>query len=152
MPWHQWVSLINFYVKGNSMLHHVEIFVSNLNKSVEFWNWLLTELGYEQYQKWDLGISWKYQETYLVFVQAEERFLDVPYHRCRVGLNHLAFHARSREHVDDITEQLIKKEIPILYREKHPYAGGPDYYAVYFEDPDRIKVELVAPSLNEGIL
>jgi catechol 2,3-dioxygenase-like lactoylglutathione lyase family enzyme len=128
------------------MLHHVEIYVSNLNKSIEFWNWLLTKLGYEQFQKWELGISWKYQDTYLVFVQAEERFLDVPYHRCRVGLNHLAFHARSREHVDEITDTLIDKEIPILYREKHPYAGGPDYYAVFFEDPDRIKVEIVAPS------
>ncbi|MFS0779453.1 VOC family protein [Neobacillus sp. 3P2-tot-E-2] len=128
------------------MLHHVEIYVSNLEKSVEFWSWLLTELGYEQYQKWKLGISWKYQETYLVFVQAEERFLDVPYHRCRVGLNPLAFHARSREQVDEITETLIKKEIPILYREKHPYAGGSEYYAVFFEDPDRIKVEIVAPN------
>jgi catechol 2,3-dioxygenase-like lactoylglutathione lyase family enzyme len=48
------------------MLHHVEIYVSNLDKSVEIWGWLLTELGYEQYQKWELGISWKYQETYLV--------------------------------------------------------------------------------------
>ncbi len=27
----------------------------------------------------------------------------------------------------------------------HPYAGGDDHYAVYFEDPERIKVELVAP-------
>ncbi|MDQ0973694.1 catechol 2,3-dioxygenase-like lactoylglutathione lyase family enzyme [Neobacillus niacini] len=130
------------------MLHHVEIYVSNLEKSVDFWGWLLTELGYEQYQKWELGVSWKYQETYLVFVQAEERFLDVPYHRCRVGLNHLAFHATSREQVDEITEILIKKQIPILYREKHPYAGGQEYYAVFFEDPDRIKVELVAPSVK----
>jgi catechol 2,3-dioxygenase-like lactoylglutathione lyase family enzyme len=130
------------------MLHHVEIYVSNLEKSVDFWGWLLTELGYEEYQKWELGVSWKYQETYLVFVQAEERFLDVPYHRCRVGLNHLAFHATSREQVDEITEILIKKQIPILYREKHPYAGGQEYYAVFFEDPDRIKVELVAPSVK----
>ena len=29
-----------------------------------------------------------------------------------------------------------------LYEEKHPYAGGPDYYAVYFEDSDRMKVEI----------
>jgi catechol 2,3-dioxygenase-like lactoylglutathione lyase family enzyme len=131
-----------------SMLHHVEIYVSNLEKSIEFWSWLLTELGYEQFQKWELGISWKYQETYLVFVQADERFLDVPYHRCRVGLNHLAFHARSRGQVDEITETLLKKEIRILYKEKHPYAGGREYYAVFFEDPDRIKVELVAPSMR----
>jgi catechol 2,3-dioxygenase-like lactoylglutathione lyase family enzyme len=131
-----------------SMLHHVEIYVSNLEKSIEFWSWLLTELGYEQFQKWELGISWKYQETYLVFVQTEERFLDVPYHRCRVGLNHLAFHARSMGQVDEITETLLKKEIRILYKEKHPYAGGREYYAVFFEDPDRIKVELVAPSMR----
>ncbi|MEH7010158.1 VOC family protein [Neobacillus niacini] len=135
---------------GNRMLHHLEIYVSDLEKSVEFWGWLLTELGYEQYQKWESGISWKHQETYLVFVQADERFLDVPYHRCRVGLNHLAFHAKSREHVDEMTEALIEKGIPILYQNKHPYAGGNEYYAVYFEDPDRIKVELVAPSIKEG--
>lgn len=127
------------------MLHHVEIYVSNLDQTIEFWDWFLTELGYVKYQKWDSGISWKYRETYLVFVQVEERFLDTPYHRSRVGLNHLAFHANSREHVDEITEMLKRKGINILYLNKHPFAGGPDYYAVFFEDPDRIKVELVAP-------
>lgn len=131
------------------MLHHVEIYVSNLQRSVEFWGWLLHELGYELYQKWDSGMSWKYQETYLVFVQAEERYLDVPYHRCRVGLNHLAFHANSKEHVDKVTASLKEKGVNILYLDKHPYAGGRDYYAVFFEDPDRIKVELVAPNSTE---
>nr|WP_263323361.1 VOC family protein [Neobacillus sp. Marseille-Q6967] len=128
------------------MLHHLEIYVSNLKKSTEFWGWFLTELGYEQYQKWDAGISWKFADTYLVFVQAEERFLDIPYHRCRVGLNHLAFQAVSREQVDDITEKLKLKGVKILYLDKHPYAGGPQHYAVYFEDPDRIKIELVSPT------
>ncbi|MCL6571283.1 MAG: VOC family protein [Bacillus sp. (in: Bacteria)] len=128
------------------MLHHLEIYVSNLSKSTAFWAWFLTELGYKQYQKWELGISWKYGETYIVFVQAEERFMDVPYHRSRVGLNHLAFHAESKEQVDKITEKLKKQGINILYPKQHPYAGGENYYAVFFEDPDRIKVELVAPS------
>lgn len=127
------------------MLHHLEIYVSNLKKSTEFWGWFLTELGYQQFQKWDAGISWKFADTYLVFVRAEERFLDIPYHRCRVGLNHLAFQAVSRKQVDDITEKLKLKGVKILYSDKHPYAGSPQHYAVYFEDPDRIKVELVAP-------
>lgn len=127
------------------MLHHLEINVLNLNKTIEFWEWLLTELGYQQYQKWDFGISWKYGETYLVFVQAEERFMDPPYHRRRVGLNHLAFHAESKEQVDVITEKLKEKGLRILYPDKHPYAGGEHHYAVFFEDPDRIKVELIAP-------
>ncbi|MDF1508513.1 VOC family protein [Robertmurraya sp. DFI.2.37] len=126
------------------LLHHLEIYVSNLAKSKEFWSWLLEELGYRSFQKWDKGESWKLGDTYLVFVQAEERFLEPPYHRCRVGLNHLAFHADSRQHVDHLTKRLRERGVSILYPGQHPFAGGEDHYAVYFEDPDRIKVELVA--------
>jgi catechol 2,3-dioxygenase-like lactoylglutathione lyase family enzyme len=127
------------------MLHHIEIYVSDLSKSIKFWEWFLTELDYKQYQKWDGGISWKYGETYIVFVQAESRFSDVPFHRCRVGLNHLAFHAKSKEHVNELTVKLEERGIKVLYPKKHPFAGGENHYAVYFEDPDRIKVEVVAP-------
>lgn len=127
------------------LLHHVEIYVSDLQRSKEFWGWLLEELGYDVYQQWEKGKSWKLGETYLVFVQADERFLDVPYHRSRVGLNHLAFHAASRAKAEELTLALKERDVTILYQDKHPYAGGKDYYAVFFEDPDRIKVELVAP-------
>ena len=131
---------------SEGMLHHVEIYVSNLKKSESFWSWFLEELGYMSYQKWEDGQSWKLGETYLVFVQTENKFLDVPYHRCRTGLNHLAFHASSRERVDEMTKMLKERGINILYENEHPFAGGEDYYAVYFEDPDRIKVEFVAPT------
>ncbi|WP_394217665.1 VOC family protein [Halobacillus trueperi] len=131
---------------SEGLLHHVEIYVSNLKKSESFWCWFLEELGYKSYQKWDEGQSWKLGETYLVFVQTENRFLDVPYHRCRTGLNHLAFQASSRERVDEMTKMLKERGMNILYENEHPFAGGEDYYAVYFEDPDRIKVEFVAPS------
>jgi catechol 2,3-dioxygenase-like lactoylglutathione lyase family enzyme len=130
---------------SKGFLHHVEIYVSNIYQSKEFWGWLLEKLGYTPFQVWENGHSWKLNDTYLVFVQAEDKFLDIPYHRSRVGLNHLAFHASSRRHVDEITDKLIEKGIRILYPDKHPNAGGENHYAVYFEDPDRIKVELVAP-------
>lgn len=129
------------------MIHHIELYVSNLKKSTEFWGWLLEELGYELFQEWESGRSWKYGETYLVFVQTEEPYLDVPYHRKRTGLNHLAFHADSRKHVDELTEMLRGRGVTILYEDKHPFAGGEDYYAVFMEDPDRMKVEIVAPDL-----
>ncbi len=128
------------------LIHHIELYVSNLKKSNEFWGWLLEELGYKLYQDWDKGKSWKLGDTYIVFVQTEERFLDIPYHRSRVGLNHLAFHASSRDQVECLTEQLKSRGVSMLYMDKHPYAGGENYYAVFFEDPDRIKVEIVAPS------
>ncbi|CEI81697.1 hypothetical protein J18TS1_38360 [Oceanobacillus oncorhynchi subsp. incaldanensis] len=130
---------------NHGLIHHIEIYVTNLNKTIHFWDWFLSELGYTPFQNWDGGQSWKLGETYLVFVQAEERFLDIPYHRCRVGLNHLAFHADSRRFVDDMTKRLQQRGVSILYADQHPFAGGDNHYAVYFEDPDRIKVELVAP-------
>lgn len=131
---------------AEGLIHHIELYVSNLKDSANFWGWFLEKLGYERFQQWDKGQSWKIGDTYIVFVQVEERFMDIPYHRCRVGLNHLAFHARSRQQVDEMTNMLKKKGVKILYSDQYPFAGGRDYYAVYFEDPDRIKIELVAPS------
>ncbi|WP_335869385.1 VOC family protein [Bacillus sp. 2205SS5-2] len=130
-------------------MHHVELYVSNLKSSEAFWGWFLAELGYSKYQKWDKGVSFKLDETYLVFVEVNEKYIDPPYHRCRVGLNHLAFHAESREQVDEITQKLLDKDHRILYQDRHPFAGGDEYYAVFFEDPDRMKVELVAPFSQE---
>ena len=123
------------------MLHHVEIYVSNLEKSIDFWGWFLKQLGYKKFQKWSEGISWKKGRTYIVFVQTKKKYINVPYHRCRVGLNHLAFHAQSKKDVDKMTENLKKRNIKILYIDKHPHAGGSKYYGVFFEDPDRIKIE-----------
>jgi len=130
-------------IKG--MLHHIEIYVSDLERSERFWGWFLKQMGYQEFQRWDRGVSWKLDYTYLVFVQVDESYRDVPYHRRRVGLNHLAFYAESREDVDRLTELLRDKGTPILYEDAHPFAGGPEHYAVYFEDPDRIKVEVAAP-------
>ncbi|WP_266075578.1 VOC family protein [Haladaptatus caseinilyticus] len=129
----------------SGLLHHVELYASDFDTSAAFWEWLLGELGYSVYQNWDGGRSWKRGPTYLVLVQADEKYLDEPYHRSRPGLNHLAFHADSREHVDELTAQLRERSIQILYEDDHPYAGGDGHYAVYFEDPERMKVEIVAP-------
>ena len=125
-------------------LHHIELYVKDLKQSKEFWGWLLSELGYSHYQEWSHGISYKLNDTYIVFVQVEDDYINHSYHRKHTGLNHLAFHGGSRDFVDKITDKLKEKNVTILYLDKHPYAGGIDYYAVFFEDPNRIKVEICA--------
>ncbi|MCB1058713.1 MAG: VOC family protein [Calditrichaeota bacterium] len=132
------------------MLSHVEIYVSDLEKSRRFWQWLLCEeLGYEIYQDWPEGVSFREGGTYIVFVQTPKKHLSTGYNRCRTGLNHLAFHARTKSHVDDLTAKLRARGVTILYEDRHPHAGGPETYAVFFEDPDRIKVEVVLALAEE---
>ena len=142
------LNVIHNCKKMKGTLHHVELYVSDLTKTKKFWRWFLNHLDYDIYQEWDQGISYKLQETYIVFVQTEEKYLQESYHRKRTGLNHLAFHAESRVMVDAMKEKLKERKVSLLYEEKYPYAGGKDYYALFFEDPDRIKVELVAPNAN----
>ena len=126
------------------VIHHIEMYAKDLKVTTDFWGWLLEKLGYREFQKWESGISYKLNDSYIVFVQVEDRFMDILYHRCGAGLNHLAFHGGSRAEIDQITLQLREKDITILYEDKHPFAGGKGCYAVYFEDPDRMKVGIVA--------
>ncbi|MGG1687767.1 VOC family protein [Pseudalkalibacillus sp. NRS-1564] len=129
------------------MIHHIELYVSDLKESTEFWGWLLKELGYTPFQNWKEGRSWRDKESYIVFVQVEEKYKEVGYHRKRIGINHLAFRAHSKEQVENIRLMLVQKQTSILYNELYPHAGGINHYALYFEDPDRIKVEIVSPNI-----
>lgn len=125
------------------MLHHIELYVSDLPRSRDFYEFLLPRLGYELYQDWPQGFSMKKAEQYLVFVQTPTAFLEESYHRCRTGLNHLAFHGGSREQVDQLRQDLIARGVKLLYDDRYPFAGGNNHYALYFEDPDGMKIEVV---------
>lgn len=123
-------------------LHHIELYAADLDVSVDFWDWLLGELGYVPKNEWNEGRSWVNGPMYVVLVQADDRIHT--FDRRATGLNHLAFHAASRQQVDDITEAIHEREdATVLYEDQHPFAGG--YYALYCEDPDGIKVEVVGP-------
>ncbi|MDO5095738.1 MAG: VOC family protein [Peptostreptococcaceae bacterium] len=123
-------------------MHHIEIYVSDLNKSKAFYKELFEFLEFEIYQEWEEGFSYIKDGFYIVFVQTKEKYLSNGYNRCNIGLNHLAFKCNSKKKIDELREVLIKKGVSLLYDEKFPFAGGNDYYALYFEDPDRIKLEI----------
>jgi catechol 2,3-dioxygenase-like lactoylglutathione lyase family enzyme len=123
-------------------LHHVELYAADFDAAVDFWEWFLGELGYELKNEWANGRSWKNDPTYIVLVSADTD--DRPFDRTAPGLNHLAFHAASRERVDALTEAVRDREdATVLYEDRHPFAGG--YYALYCEGPEGVKLEVVAP-------
>lgn len=133
------------------MLHHIEIYVSNLDASHAFWTALLAQVGYEESGRWNDGFSLAHgNDAYLTFVQVAEKHALRDYHRCGVGLNHLAFRVKDRETVDRLREYCQENGISCLYDERYPFAnGGSDYYALFIEDPDRIKLEFVAAAVAE---
>ena len=124
-------------------LHHVELSVpeADLDPALDWWGWLLADLGYERKSDWDAGRSWVNGPTYVVLKAASG---DGSIERETPGLDHLAFHAESRAQVDRITERVRDHgDATLLYPDRHPRAGG--YYALYFEDPVGVTVEVVAP-------
>jgi glyoxylase I family protein len=67
---------------------------------------------------------------------------EVGYDRYSIGLHHLAFRARSRRRVNESARWLEQNGAEI---ESGPetYDYTPGYYAVFFYDPDGLKLEIV---------
>ncbi len=127
------------------MLHHVEIYVLDLARTHVFWAWLAPHLGYKAGGNWAEGFTIEGQGAYLTFVQVEPRHMEHRYHRSGIGVNHLAFTLPTRAAVDALRGEILARGVALLYDQRYPFAnGGSRYFALYFEDPDRMKIEVVA--------
>lgn len=124
-------------------LHHVELWVPDLAEAQRSWGWLLTELGWTEYQRWAHGVSWRLGPTYLVFEDSPARQGDA-HDRLRPGLNHIALHAGPPERVERLAKEAAEHGWRLMFADRHPHAGGPDHYAAYLENADGYEVELVA--------
>ena len=129
---------------SHGTLHHVELWVPNLDRAAATWGWLLGELGYQFFQDWADGKSWRSGPTYIVVEQSPAR-IATRHDRCRPGLNHLAFHIESRARVDKITADAPEHGWRLMFADRHPFAGGNTHYAAYLENIDGFEAELVAP-------
>ena len=124
-------------------IHHVELWVPDLGRAIASWGWLLGELGYEEFQDWPDGRSWRSGATYIV-VEQSPAMTAAEHQRCRPGLNHLAFHIVTRRRVDELVAASAEHGWSLMFPDRHPHAGGPEHYAAYLENTDGYEVELVA--------
>lgn len=124
-------------------LHHVELWVPDFDRGATQWGWLLTELGYEPFQDWPDGRSWRLADTYIVLEQSPD-MIGNAHDRTRPGLNHLAFHAGDRARLDALAAAAPAQGWTLLFPDKHPHAGGPETYAAYLANTDGFEIELVA--------
>ncbi|MEU6755506.1 VOC family protein [Streptomyces sp. NPDC046685] len=133
---------------AGGMLHHLELWVPDLERAAVSFGWLLEALGYTLFQSWGNGRSWRLGATYLVIEQSPALTAD-GHDRCRPGLNHLAFHVESPATMDALVAEAPQHGWSLMFPERHPHAGGEQTYAAYLENTDGFEVELVALSPPE---
>jgi len=129
----------------SSGVHHVDLVVSSIERSLPFYTGLLGPLGYHSVGEveGERGETIWYLSgpgTSIGLREAQTESED--YDRYRIGLHHLAFEADSRAQVEERAEWILSQGAEI---ESQPmeYSYLPGYYAVFFYDPDGLKLEIV---------
>ncbi len=129
---------------GMAGLHHVDLVVTSIAVSLPFYRELLAPLGFQ----WLSEVEGERGETIWYIggpgttIGLREAQTEGTHDRYRVGLHHLALEADSRAEVDERAEWL-RAHGAELESEPREYAYLPGYYAVFFYDPDGIKLEIV---------
>lgn len=135
----------------SSGVHHVDLVVSSIERSLPFYAELLSPLGFHRIAEveGERGETiWYIGGPGSAIGLREAQSDDVPFDRYRVGLHHLAFEAASRADVDERADWLRARHVE-LESEPQEYAYIPGYYAVFFYDPDGLKLEIVhVPTLS----
>jgi catechol 2,3-dioxygenase-like lactoylglutathione lyase family enzyme len=129
-------------------VHHVDLVVSDIERSLRFYRALLGPLGWH-------GVSTAPGERgetihYLYgpgssigLRQAPDSAAGLPVDRYRIGLHHICLEVSERTELDAAAERLRELEAPITDGPREFPEYRPGYHALFFEDPDGIKLELV---------
>jgi catechol 2,3-dioxygenase-like lactoylglutathione lyase family enzyme len=132
-----------------SKISHIDLVVSSIARSLPFYRGLLEPIGWIDLRQagGEQGETIHYLSVEgpgLAALGLRERPSDansVTYDRNSVGLHHVCFDVPSREIVDE-RAQWLRANGARIESDPAEYGYTPGYYAVYFYDPDGIKLEL----------
>ena len=136
-------------------MNHLALVVTDLAAATAFYDPILAFLGYSRVPVPEATqtlmktalIAYASPHGAITIRPATPEFEAMKFHRGSAGLNHFAFNAASREDVDAMYSKLKEMGATVLDPPAE-YAYFPEYYAVYFTDPDGIKFEFAyAPAL-----
>ena len=140
-------------------ISHIDMSVGYPDRSIPFYEAFLTGLGFIRMSTDHPGFvgpspsrAWwsiKYPDGSRFGIEvrpADPEKRDQQYDRYRPGPHHLAFHAETRSMVNDVHDAMIRIGASVLdpptdYSGQSGYSDG--YYAVFFADPDGVKLEVV---------
>jgi glyoxylase I family protein len=127
-------------------VHHIDLVVSSIERSLPFYRDLLAPLGYHGISEVEgergETIYYLWGPRTSIGLREAQTGGGKRYDRYSIGFHHLAVEAGSRAAVDERADWLreIGAEIESGPQE---YAYQLGYYAVFFYDPDGIKLEIV---------
>ncbi len=119
-------------------IDHLSIRVSDIKKSKIFYNKLFNFLGFKVLDEYEDAMGWTNGKTRFWIGAASNRGKGRKYQLGDVGYHHYAFELRSRQDVDELHSFLQKQDVVIIDPPDEYYE---DYYAVFFLDPDGLKLE-----------
>ena len=119
-------------------IDHISIRVSDFARSKAFYSKLFDFLGLDVLDEYDGAMGWTNGQTRYWIGQADAKGSKHKHSTGDIGLHHYAFQLRSRKDVDDLEDYLKRHHVTIVDPAAVYYD---DYYAVFFLDPDGIKLE-----------
>ena len=120
-------------------IDHLVLSVGDFARSKEFYDKLLGFLGFERKYDYEDMAGWSNGKTLFWIAAADAQGRKRKYRKGDIGFHHYAFELASRDDVDRLGGFLEKNGMTVLDPPGEYY--GRNYYAVYFADPDGMKLE-----------
>ena len=126
------------------LVHHIDLTVTDRERSRRFYDAVLGFLGYRRSADHDHGSDWDREgEPFhsIGIIEARGEGAKRTHDRYSPGLHHFAMRAKSRDDVDALFRKLKKFGAEILDPPAEYPEYGKGYYAVFFADADGMKLE-----------
>jgi catechol 2,3-dioxygenase-like lactoylglutathione lyase family enzyme len=130
------------------MVNHIDLTVVDPARSLAFYEAVLGFMGYRRANMHERGYDFDLLRADGTFcsvgiVRAEGEGRARKHDRYSPGLHHLAWTAESRDDVDRLHKRLLEVGATVLDAPADYPRYGEGYYAVFFADPDGLKLEFV---------
>jgi len=120
-------------------IDHLVLSVGDFARSKEFYKKLLGFLGFRLEYEYDAMAGWSNGKTLFWIAAADAQGRKHKYRKGDVGFHHYAFELSSRKDVDALGAFLEQNAMNVVDPPGEYYDST--YYAVYFTDPDGMKLE-----------
>ena len=122
-------------------IDHLVIRVGDLERSKRFYDSLLGFMGFELEWEFDSIVGWNNGVTMFWIGEADAEGKRRPHRRGDIGYHHYAFELAARQEVDELYAFLLAEKIEVVDPPADYPHYGEGYYAVFFLDPDGLKLE-----------